>query len=246
MLVQQMRNLSQSFFVVWNLAILSGFGMMVEIQKGVEIRGRDLIDFERHRDNRTFDYFYMSEEFGSPKNQGFDCWERRERHMLTPKQEEPHSILHFKTAHLPNIELETRGNPKWNTKHDPIEGQLNVYIFVLSPENKMYIENNDHVDTDCYHHESFLNGGPILMAGEFTVYEGGKVIFTSKSGHYEPCYECLSRVIEYFEAQGLNDNDMKNWYFEDTDFNGRDFNLKRFREYVAANNSRRSSTQTKK
>ena len=57
-------------------------------------------------------------------------------------------------------------------------------IFVVSLDGKLYASTRHEVGT--FHHSTFVNGEPVLLAGELTVHDGKLVLISHKSGHYRP------------------------------------------------------------
>ena len=86
-----------------------------------------------------------------------------------------------------------------------------IYIFVLSPANELYVLPSKIVsENKNIHHSSFLNGGPVLAAGEFDI-KGAQIIWSNASGHYRPHYECLKHILTYFTINGMKHADIKDW-----------------------------------
>jgi hypothetical protein len=125
--------------------------------------------------------------------------------------------LYSKWETRANFELKTNLSPEerkigassdftklYNT--DRLQNLLNENpIWVLSPAKKLYVSNFALVES---HHSHFLNGGPVLAAGEINI-KNSKLVITNKSGHYQPCFECLRHVLPVLENKfGLNLQDV--------------------------------------
>ncbi len=66
-------------------------------------------------------------------------------------------------------------------------------------------------DGKSLNHSHFLNGGPVLTAGDLIINEN-TVTWSNQSGHYLPDFESLKHILKFFKDQGLTD--MKDWKCE--------------------------------
>ncbi|EEW8379133.1 hypothetical protein HFU94_004198 [Salmonella enterica] len=74
-------------------------------------------------------------------------------------------------------------------------------IYVRDTKNRIYI--NGH-QRNVFHHSSFLEGAPILSAGELSINCGELVGITNKSGHYKPDDDNFLDMLGYLKSQGVN------------------------------------------
>ncbi|HXF28880.1 MAG TPA: hypothetical protein VN457_03450, partial [Chlamydiales bacterium] len=74
------------------------------------------------------------------------------------------------------------------------------YIFVISPENKVYI---GIYEKGVMQHSSFLSGGAVQSAGLLVMKNGKIAEITNKSGHYQPTPQMISNALMVFKAQGI-------------------------------------------
>jgi hypothetical protein len=78
------------------------------------------------------------------------------------------------------------------------------HIFVLSPENQLYV---GLYDRGTFNHSSFLSGGSVLGAGELLIKNGKITAITDKSGHYETSEYMLWKGVDALVKAGANLND---------------------------------------
>jgi hypothetical protein len=68
-------------------------------------------------------------------------------------------------------------------------------IFVVSPTGDIY--SGSHV-LGKLHHSSFLEGRPVMAAGEIVVHDGAVKAITAKSGHYRPTADNMMQFVRQF------------------------------------------------
>lgn len=77
----------------------------------------------------------------------------------------------------------------------------NPHIFVVSPDNQLYV---GVYDRGKFNHSSFLAGGSVLSAGEM-VLENGKIkTITDKSGHYQSSEQMILRGLDALIKSGAD------------------------------------------
>jgi len=165
--------------------------------KEKEVPGNRIAYYQKHHDESTHGYIFMN-----PLAFEWDNWkvcylfDEREEYKLFKKSDVkfPTSLIDFENnSGIKNDH--THGRPK--------------FIFVLSPKKNLYVAGSNR-------HSCFLNGGPVLAAGEFTFDEDGtNVKLSNASGHYKPDFECMVHVIQWFFDNGLKTENMKDWICKD-------------------------------
>jgi len=121
------------------------------------------------------------------------------------------SATHFKAVderapYLVRIQdgpLWSGGLPLTGETSKDSKGLLN---FVLSPELELYA---GPLVPGRFHHSSFLAGGPLVAAGEFTMDQGRIKTITNRSGHYKPSAAILLRFLRFLNAKGVDLADTK-------------------------------------
>lgn len=79
----------------------------------------------------------------------------------------------------------------------------NPHIFVVSPDNKIYI---DVYKRGEMNHSSFLSGGAVKSAGELTIQNGVVKKITDKSGHYETSKKMIVEGLKALKKLGIDLN----------------------------------------
>lgn len=74
-------------------------------------------------------------------------------------------------------------------------------IFVVSPTGEMY--SGSHI-LGKLHHSSFLEGRPVMAAGEIVVQDGAVKAVTAKSGHYRPTADNMMQFVRQFSTLPWN------------------------------------------
>ncbi len=79
------------------------------------------------------------------------------------------------------------------------------YIFVLDPEDKLFIGQKFETPCGKIQHSSFTRGGPIKSAGwiQFDT-EGNVIEIANFSGHYRPGSQQVRNIIDYFNDKQVN------------------------------------------
>eukprot|EP00128_Syssomonas_multiformis_P016107 Colp12_sorted_trinity150504_noHs@30293 len=75
------------------------------------------------------------------------------------------------------------------------------WIFVFSPEGKMYVGLKEK---GRFHHSSFLSGASVTTAGRLCCTSGKLLAIAPHSGHYKTSKETFMHFLEYLESQGVN------------------------------------------
>lgn len=78
-------------------------------------------------------------------------------------------------------------------QHHPSTGDKPTYMFIVSPENQIYLGVHN---LGKFHHSSFLSGGSVLGAGAMVIQKGKITKILDKSGHYEPSEAMMIQAIE--------------------------------------------------
>jgi len=78
------------------------------------------------------------------------------------------------------------------------DGLLN---FVLAPDLELYA---GPLVPGRFHHSTFVAGGTLLAAGEWTVTDGRIGTVTNRSGHYKPGAAVMVRFLRFLHARGVD------------------------------------------
>jgi len=77
-------------------------------------------------------------------------------------------------------------------------------ILVMDKERNLYATNHYNSMISTLRHSSFLSGGPVAAAAQIEVVEGRLVAGNGRSGHYHPTKENNLQLLEVFESQGVD------------------------------------------
>lgn len=80
-------------------------------------------------------------------------------------------------------------------------------IFVISRTGKLYASKRHKVGV--FHHSSFVNGEPVLAAGELGVSKGVIRLVSHRSGHYHPGSRSLKLFLDLLNRHGFAPSDVK-------------------------------------
>ena len=92
--------------------------------------------------------------------------------------------------------------------HDPDDAdnirQNDTWIFVCSPEGKIYVGKKRLNPPPRFQHSSFLSGGAALAAGQMDVACGKVIEIRAFSGHYRPKRENLLAFLQLLHDEGVD------------------------------------------
>lgn len=98
------------------------------------------------------------------------------------------------------------GSPE--TDADDIK-QDDTWIFVCSPEGRVYVGRKRLNVSPRFQHSSFLAGGAALAAGQMDVDHGNVVEVRAFSGHYRPKRENLLAFLQMLHERGVDTTQVK-------------------------------------
>ncbi|UPR01385.1 IQ domain-containing protein IQM5 [Chloropicon primus] len=82
--------------------------------------------------------------------------------------------------------------------------QNDTWIFVCSPEGKIYVGKKRLNPSPRFQHSSFLAGGAALAAGQMDVHRGKVIEVRAFSGHYRPKRENLLAFLQMLNDNGVD------------------------------------------
>ena len=82
--------------------------------------------------------------------------------------------------------------------------QNDTWIFVCSPDGRIYVGKKRLSPSPRFQHSSFLAGGAALAAGQMDVYQGTVVEVRAFSGHYRPKRENLLAFLRMLHDRGVD------------------------------------------
>ena len=91
-----------------------------------------------------------------------------------------------------------------NDDHPDDIKQNDTWIFVCSPEGRIYVGKKRLNPSPRFQHSSFLAGGAALAAGQMDVHHGKVVELRAFSGHYRPKRENLLAFLQMLHESGVD------------------------------------------
>ena len=91
-----------------------------------------------------------------------------------------------------------------NEDHPDDIKQNDTWIFVCSPEGRIYVGKKRLNPSPRFQHSSFLAGGAALAAGQMDVHHGKVVELRAFSGHYRPKRENLLAFLQMLHESGVD------------------------------------------
>ncbi|VEG90473.1 hypothetical protein [Legionella spiritensis] len=130
---------------------------------------------------------------------------------LNEKQREECRVL-IANGHLWQFKMPTEDKPqlvleKFDTSHHIAHSKYHGrVIFVVSPWGELFASSSE---LGKFHHSSFLNGQPVLMAGMLEAREGSLTYINEHSGHYSPGVFAFYNFLKILKSKGVINDDTK-------------------------------------
>lgn len=103
-----------------------------------------------------------------------------------------------------NYELTQKKGKLYNSKGNLVTTGTEGFIFIVSPENKIYSVKEKFSKNRSTGHISLSHGNPVIAAGKFIVKEGLITELKIDSGHYLPNLDEAKQMIKVISDLGIN------------------------------------------
>lgn len=177
----EFREMPCRFFDVFLRLILVIFGPLVFINAGLPSKLTEPVQYQCLARLKMADH-YMEEDL-----------KLNVKHFESPKEFEKYKVT-IKDGLL------YRDGTLFSGKNSARDETL----FVIGPDNELYIIEKRGDEDALIKHSSFFKGQPVIGAGAFRITEGRLEMINDKSGHYKPDIQHLQQTLVYLRDKGVD------------------------------------------